>query len=233
MSGRDYRRFAVAGRRGRDGPTWQYDLQFRMYSKGNVYVDDFEGIHWIRPKLGISNASPIDLGEVPMGRGKDCPPRAITNSQVRTAGDGAAPVATVLYGACNITIPGEEKDYWKQTSDDVGAEMIGPDAGLFEFVTDHPGKTARQLRLVGPDGQPGLLGGPGAESEKLVVRFLGSPRAGAFHAAVRICTEAGNVGALSAGKEGQPPANLFYVDIPVQVVVAGPAAAAQPPGRPR
>jgi hypothetical protein len=52
------------------------------------------------------------------------------------------------------------------------------------------------------------------------VRFRGSDRPGDFSATVRIVTQAGNVGRLSSGADGEPLPQLFYVDIPVSVAVA-------------
>jgi hypothetical protein len=53
-----------------------------------------------------------------------------------------------------------------------------------------------------------------------VVRFRGSDEPGDYAATVRIVTQAGNMGRLSSGREGEPLPQLFYVDIPVSVTVA-------------
>jgi hypothetical protein len=87
-------------------------------------------------------------------------------------------------------------------------------------VSEHLGSTPRQLRLIGSDGQPGLLGGPTPESEPLVVRFVGADRPGAHTATLRIVTQAANLGVLSSMLPDEPPVNLYYVDVPVTVRVA-------------
>ena len=101
----------------------------------------------------------------------------------------------------------------------MGAKILGRDAACFEFVSKHCGATAQELKLIGADGQGGLLGGPTPESEELVVRFSGSDKPGTYTAVVRLITQAGNIGTLSTGKSDEPPENLFYTDIPVTVTV--------------
>ena len=55
------------------------------------------------------------------------------------------------------------------------------------------------ITLVGDDGKGGLLGGEKPESESFSVRFNGSNDPGTYAAAVRIVTQAGNLGVSSAG----------------------------------
>lgn len=78
----------------------------------------------------------------------------------------------------------------------------------------------REPRLVGGDGEWGLLGGEEPERELLAVRFHVCSRPGDFSTTVRIVTQAGNIGRLSRGSDGEPLMQLFYVDIPVSVTVA-------------
>jgi len=53
-----------------------------------------------------------------------------------------------------------------------------------------------------------------------MVRFRGSDEPGDYAAAARIVTQAGNIGRLSRGREGEPLPQLVYADIPVSVTVA-------------
>ena len=75
------------------------------------------------------------------------------------------------------------------------------------------------MKLIGPDGQPGLVGGQAPESEPLVVCFLGADKPGEYAATVRIVTQAGNAGILSSARPGEPPVNLYYVDVPIRAKV--------------
>jgi len=117
-----------------------------------------------------------------------------------------------------VALHGGQPHAWDD-SDHVGAEIIGPAAERFAFVTKHPGENAQQLRLIGVDGTPGLVGGAHPEPEPLQIRFLGAPAAGTYQATIRIVTQAGNTGTLSTGRPGEPLENLFCVDIPVTVRV--------------
>nr|MBA3686226.1 hypothetical protein [Planctomycetota bacterium] len=77
----------------------------------------------------------------------------------------------------------------------------------------------RGIVLAGADGQPGLAGGEAPEREAFTVRFLGSDKPRAYRASVRIVTQAMNRGQLSRAQEGEPPMNLYYVDLPVTATV--------------
>ena len=226
LSGKDYVRVVAAGVRKPGGAMWQGEISFRMFAKTGVLVDEFSPIEWVRPMLGLRQSGPIDLGVVRPGQPKDSQPRTIFNAQAKSFPGEGGTVASILYGTCHVTLAPDPKKpeagplWWQQEIDDVGAVLVGPDAARFEFVTDHAGGSARQLKLIGRDGKPGLTGGPAPESEKLVVRFLGSPKAGTFSVTLRICTTGGNVGTMSTGKKGEPSPNLFYVDVPVKVKVA-------------
>ena len=51
------------------------------------------------------------------------------------------------------------------------------------------------------------------------MRFLGAETAGDYQGILRVVTQAGNLGVLSQGGPGEPPTNLYYVDIPIQAHV--------------
>jgi sialate O-acetylesterase len=191
-----------------------------------VYLDNLSVVTVLRPTLQLTDGSPIDLGTAGRGKRAESKPRAISNGQTRTLtqllqdGEQAAAVATILYG-----LAGAAPNGWKhlqvmtEATDHVGAVLTGPSAERFEFVSEHRGATPRELKLIGPDGQPGLVGGQAPESEPLVVRFLGADQPGEYAATVRIVSQAGNVGVLSFARPGEPPVNLYYLEIPVRVKV--------------
>ncbi|MCY3021232.1 MAG: hypothetical protein NTW87_19635 [Planctomycetota bacterium] len=193
---------------------------------GTLCVDGFSEIAFIRPKLSVSDTSPIDLGVIKPGATAASRPRQITNCQPltlpnkRAEGDVVGNVPTLLYGATNVklTLEWGVGHAWG-AADHVGAKILGKDATRFEFVSKHLGASARELKLVGGDEQGGLAGGPDPESEVLVVRFIGNDEPGTYSAFVRVVTQAGNIGTLSAGKADEPLENLFYTDIPVKVEV--------------
>jgi hypothetical protein len=170
--------------------------------------------------------SPIDLGSVAVSTSAASRPREISNAQPATLtnllsdDDEPSPVATVLYGISHVAmgLHGGQPQGWDET-DHVGAEIFGSAAERFAFVTEHPGMNARQLRLIGEDGKPGLAGGGQPESEPLQIRFLGATMKGTYQATVRIVTQAGNTGIRSTGKPKEPLENLFYVDMPIEVLV--------------
>lgn len=194
---------------------------------GTLYLDNFSPVQVIRPVLGISDKSLVDLGTVRTDATATSTTRLITNQQSDTLpdqrSDGAqvSEVATILYGAANLksTFPGGYEHVWGDT-DDVGATIIGKDARSFEFVSEHLGTTHQELKLIGNDGVSGLIGGASPESEKLTIKFLGSNIPGTYGAKVRIITQAGNCGKLSTGQPGEPPQGLYYFDLPIKVKVA-------------
>ena len=176
--------------------------------------------------LTLDDNSPLDLGEVGQGATAASKPRAIANGQTRTQpqqlrdDDAASQVATILYGLAGAAPNGwNHLQVLTEATDHVGAVIVGKDADKFEFVSDHCGVTRRQLKLVGADGQPGLLGGPAPETETFSVRFLGAETAGDYQGILRVVTQAGNLGVLSQGGPGEPPTNLYYVDILIQAHV--------------
>ncbi len=219
VAGGEYKTFRAAGVRTRDGAMWQMGLEFRMFTMGELFVDDFDGIHWLRARLGLSDANAIDLGVVAAGKTVDSAARTIFNAQPKVGMNEDKLIATILYGAGHLRAPADPNIVWMQTSDDVGAEILGDSAALFEFVTEHKGDSARSLKLIGADGKAGLVGGETPESEPLVLRFLGADKPGKYSATLRLCTTAGNLGTVSQGRPGEPMANLFYLDIPVTVTV--------------
>ena len=98
--------------------------------------------------------------------------------------------------------------------------ILGEQAELFEFLSEHRGATPQTLRFLGADGTSGLRGGPTPESESVVIRFRGADRPGDYRATLRIVTQAMNAGVLSAAQPGEPPIHLHYLDIPLSVRVA-------------
>ena len=194
--------------------------------KRPVYLDNLSDLTALRPMLTLDDNSPLDLGEVGQGATAASKPRAIANGQTRTQpqqlrdDDAASQVATILYGLAGAAPNGwNHLQVLTEATDHVGAVIVGKDADKFEFVSDHCGVTRRQLKLVGADGQPGLLGGPAPETETFSVRFLGAEKVGDYQGILRVVTQAGNLGVLSQGGPGEPPTNLYYVDIPIQAHV--------------
>ena len=191
---------------------------------GGLLFDKLSTVKILRPTLGLSVTPPLDLGRIPRGEAKNSEPITIRNGQrgvfrqVLSDNDPGTESATVLYGTASFAPDGLETDQKiVAKTDHVGAVLIGKDADKFEFVSDHCGDTKRQLKLVGADGQGGLLGGPLPETETFAVRFLGAEKAGNYQATLRIVTQAGNVGVLSQGGAGEPPGNLYYADIPFKI----------------
>lgn len=194
---------------------------------GGLLFDKLSTVKILRPTLELSATASLDLGQVPRGEAKTSESITIRNGQrgvfrqVLSDNDPGTELATVLYGAASFAPDGLEKDQKVVTkTDHVGAILIGKDADNFEFVSDPCGASKRQLKLVGADGQGGLLGGPEPETETFSVRFLGTDKPGEYQAILRIVTQAGNTGVLSQGGIGEPPANLYYVDVPISVQVA-------------
>ncbi len=196
---------------------------------GTMYVDAFSDLEVIRPRLGLSDDAPFVFGPVAPNTVVTAPARSIYNDQPATLADersdtsGVSQVPTVLYGVANLqTGLNWYYEHAFGPTDHVGVKLIGPDAARFQFVTSHPGADNREIKLVGTSGN-GLVGGPSPEQEPLTVRFLGAPSEGEYGATVRIVTQAGNKGAVSAGGADEPLEYLFYVDLPVvaRVVVDG------------
>lgn len=192
----------------------------------SVLFDHLTPVRILRPTLELSSREPIDLGVVAPGTPKTSPERTLQNGQKEewtqflTDDDPGAKFATILYGAASFK-PDDNLLQQKiaAPTDHVGAVLIGKDAALFEFVSPNCGATPQQLKLVGQDGKGGLEGGATPETETFAVRFNGAAKAGDYQCALRIVTQAGNCGTLSQVGPGEPPANLYYVDIPVSARV--------------
>lgn len=206
------------------GGTW--GNQVPGDGKATLYLDNFSPLTVLRPQLGLSSTEALNLGQVAANAEVRSNKMSITNSQKGTLTRQLNPaepktrVATVLYGVASFKA--DDKKFEQRIStptDHVGAILTGSQAELFEFVTANPGNTPRELKLVGVDGKPGLVGGPEPESEEVVVRFKGAPQPGTYATTLRIVTQAANMGTHSLLKAGEPPYNLFYVDIPVSVTV--------------
>ena len=191
---------------------------------GGLMFDKLSTVKILRPTLELSVTKPLDLGQAPLGSAKTTESITIRNGQrgvfrqVLSDNDPGTETATVLYGVASFAPNGwNHLQVLTKATDHVGAILIGKDAEQFEFVSDHCGPTKRQLKLVGADGRGGLLDGPAPETETFSVRFLGAEKAGDYQATLRVVTQSGNIGVLSQGGQGEPPANLYYVDIPVTV----------------
>ncbi len=195
------------------------DLALRSFPVGepNVRLTRLEPVRFIRPTLTIDPVGPVDLGLVGKGAGAASPTRTVYNGQKAVVTAAGKTLSTVLYGAARVTIP-DAKRPDLQENDSNGVVLVGKDAGLFRLRGEHPGPDGGLL-LVGTDGQPGLLGGEQPEKETFAVEFLGAPEPGEYTTAVRIVTQAGNLGVCSTGKDNEPLAGLHYVDIPVVVRV--------------
>jgi hypothetical protein len=191
-----------------------------------LYLDNFSPLTLLRPQLAISSTKPLNLGAVAPSTPATSATLTITNGQAETLPRNAGvkgeveQIATILYGTAGFAA---SKAGTNQTiggrTDSVGAILLGKNANLFEFVSNHVGKTPQELKLIGADDKPGLQGGPQPESEEVVVRFKGAPQAGKYSATLRIVTQAANTGTISMAKSDEPPYGLFYVDIPVRVAV--------------
>ncbi|MBM3884177.1 MAG: hypothetical protein FJ387_31475 [Verrucomicrobia bacterium] len=193
---------------------------------GAIFLDNFSEVTLLRPLLALSDAAPIALPEAKPGQSVVSAPRTVANGQPRTCprqldDAPAEPVSTVLYSlaGCPRTEPGHMQELTADDAAGVGALILGEQAGLVEFISEHRGATAQTLRFLGADGQSGLRGGPTPESEPVVIRFRGADRPGEYRAKLRIVTQAMNTGVLSAGQPGEPPVNLHYIDIPISVRV--------------
>ena len=199
--------FTVAGVRGTSMTlAWDRTLGLRIF--GDAVVSDLSPIEFIRPELSVSDTTAIDLGIVKPGQPSEpSPPRRVTNSQSATVTLGADVWCTLLYGTAHVTAPADKP--FLQAIDDVGVELVGESAALFEFAAG-----GQSLKLLGADGKPGLQGGETPESETFAVHFRGSDKPGTYAA-----TQAANTGTLSKGAPAEPLAGLYYLDLPVRVSV--------------
>jgi len=177
----------------------------------------------LRPLLNVSSSQPMDLGTIEAGTTAESKPLTISNGQKATfpqnlnANADPVEVPTVLHGLADLrsNVDGPVQSVL-QPGDSVGAILLGDG---FELVGSHASADGQSLKFLGADGKPGLLGGPNAEQETFTVRFKGAKAPGKFSAIVRIVTQAANLGTLSQGQPQEPPANLHYLDIPIDVSV--------------
>lgn len=204
---------------------WDHRMGLRIFSEdpaaGNpppAQVTDLSPLQFIRPELGLSDTSPISFGAVKAGQPSAVSPaRRVFNSQTVTASAGTATYVPILYGTAHVSAPADKP--YLQSIDDVGVELVGEQAGLFELKGEHATPDGQGIKLLGTNGESGLLGGPQPEGESFSVRFRGSDKPGKYAATVRVVTQAGNVGTVSTGQAGMPLTHLFYVDIPVTAEV--------------
>jgi|GEM_PF-2152377 len=199
---------------------WTRRFAARLYSGENVEVTHLSPVRFVRPLLRLSAPNAIDLGTAsPNAASKPSAPIKITNTQAKIIEANGKTFATILYGAANVAPGKEEKRAWQQTNDDTGVLLVGSDAQHFELTGDHVAADGRSAKLVGADGEPGLVGGPSPESQRLTVTFKGAAKPGKYSVIVRIVTQAGNRGVLSKGEAGEPMAGLYYDDVPVTITV--------------
>ncbi len=215
----DHRLTRVGRRTANMGGAWANDISVLIRTHAQTVVGNMSPIRFIRPQIGISDKSPIDLGSIAPGKTKSSGERIIFNAQKTALEDHVGKTwNTILYGTSELFRPDKQRQYIVDTRH-VGAEIVGKHADLFRLHGKHASKDGKQLRLIGPDEQPGLEGGPQPESEPFTVSFVGSKKPGTYEAVVRIVTQAGNQGTLSRGQKDEPTRGLYYVDIPVRVKV--------------
>lgn len=185
-----------------------------------LLLTDFSSVQIVRPLLEISPATPIQLGA-----GKSSLPIVIRSAQSKTlptAPDWLAtdqPVnelSTILYG-CASFAPDDRGLMQKliEPTDHVGVVLTGKDADKFELVGANA--DGKSVKLIGNDKKPGLMGGENPESESFSVRLKDGVPPGKYQAAVRIVTQAVNTGVRSSGETNEPPLNLFYTDLFIEV----------------
>ncbi len=193
---------------------------------GRLYVDHLTPVRILRPTLTLSAPGSIAIGPVAPGVTAVSAELRVGNGQRATFrqllrdDDTGTEFETILYGTAAFAADGMgPQQKLIAPTDHVGAILAGPDAEHFEFVGAHADAARRQLRLIGDDGQGGLAGGAQAEHEVFAIRFTGADKPGIYRAALRIVTQAGNVGTLSQGEPGEPPVNLYYIDRPIAAEV--------------
>ncbi len=189
--------------------------------RGKAVVRDISPIRFVRPKLGLSSTVPIRFAKLKPGQASEpSAPYKILNAQKTTLADSKGEAwKTILYGTARLNMPEPKKPYLLDT-EHVGAVLVGEAADKFELVGDADRSNGKQLKLIGADGEPGLLGGPQPESETFRVRFRGAKQPGIYQATVRVVTQSGGVGTLSDGGPKLPHKGLYYVDIPIEAEVA-------------
>ena len=182
-----------------------------------LLLAEFSSVQIVRPLLEISPATPIQVGA-----GKASQPIVIRSAQSKTLQERLAPdqqvkeSSTILYG-CASFAPDERGLMQKliEPTDHVGVVLTGKDADKFELVGANA--DGKSVKLIGNDKKPGLLGGENPESESFSVRLREGVAPGKYQAAVRIVTQAVNTGVRSTGETKEPPINLYYSDLLIQV----------------
>ncbi len=197
---------------------WNNVITMVVHTQVQTVVGNFSPLRVIRPKLGVSDDSPIRFNNVAVGNTAEANPRRIFNAQKMTLTDHEGTVwKSILYGVSRLNQ--DPKRAYFFSNEHVGVELRGQDAAFFELVGQKVIEDGHALELRGSDGKPGLQGGPQPEFEEFQVRFRGSKKVGTYQAVLRIVTQAGGVGRRSSGGKGVPMKELYYLDIPVQAVV--------------
>jgi hypothetical protein len=217
---RTHRLRQVGVRRPNTHDGWNDQYTLVVYTRPQTLVGNLSPIRVVRPLLGVSDPAPIRLGPVSPGDPAESEERRVFNAQATTIADQKGkPVASILHGCCRFTV--DPKFAYKVATEHVGCELVGPDAAAFELVGDHASADGRSIKLVGGDGVPGLAGGGEgtAEAEAFRVGFRGADEPRTYRCAVRVVTQAGNLGTRSEGRVGEPMEGLWYLDVPVEAVV--------------
>lgn len=197
---------------------WNDEYTVVIGTRPQTLVGNLSPIRVVRPQLGVSDTAAIRLGPIAPHTPAESGERRVFNAQRTTIADQHdKPVASLLHGCCRMTI--DPQYAYKVTTAHVGCELVGPDAEAFEFMAEHAAEGGRGIVFTGADGEPGLAGGAEPESEPFRVRFRGAREPRAYRAAVRIVTQAGNLGTASPGGAGLPLKGLSFVDLPVEAVV--------------
>jgi hypothetical protein len=212
---REMRSFTQVGRRtpGMVG-SWSVSLQVASRARADLVVADVSPIRLIRPTLGLEAPDSVALRS-----GGESGDLVLYNSQHTTLTDHKGETwQTVLYGTTNIHRPEGNQEYHLDI-DHVGIILVGGHADHFELVAGHLNDKGGVL-LQREDGGFGLRGGN--DPDRLVFRVRhregrALPGGDELDARIRIVTQAGGSGTLSAGGENEPPARMYYHDIPIQV----------------
>lgn len=197
---------------------WNNVITLVIKTQVQTVVGNISPLRVVRPKLGLSDPSPIRFENVAQGKAVESKPRRVYNAQEISLTDHEGTTwNSILYGTARLDQ--DPKRAYFYANRHVGAELLGEHADRFELLGKRVVEEGHALEFYGSDGKPGLEGGPKAEAEEFRVRFRGSGKAGTYRAVLRIVTQAGGIGTRSSGSEGEPRKELYYVDIPVEAVV--------------
>ena len=211
----------VGVRRPTTHDAWNDKLTIVINTRPQTLVGNLSPLRVVRPLVGVSDERPIRLGVVASGSPAESAELRVFNAQATTVADQQGnEVASILYGCCRMSV--DPQFGYKVATDHVGCELVGPDADAFELVGERAAADGRTLRLFGADGEPGLGGGPMPEEERFRVRLRAQTEPRRYTAAVRIVTQARNLGTVSAGGAGLPLKGLSFSDIPVEATVGAP-----------